>query len=90
VENEENMDSHKETKDLSSYFSTSPVQELVKKTKIVLDSQNLPNPYDDTDVHEHKCANCNVYFTCVLPLCDGGLADPDLCQDCYEAIGEVW
>ncbi len=69
-----------QTKDLQYKSSTGGVQDPVDSGKEVL----------DTDLHEHRCKNCEAGFQCALPLCDGGLADPDLCPDCAETLEGIW
>jgi hypothetical protein len=51
---------------------------------------NLHKSIQGTYLHTHKCKNCGEEFQCALPLCDGGLADPDLCPDCAEVLDGIW
>ncbi len=55
-----------------------------------LNPNDLPNPFDDTVLHEHRCANCNTRFTCVLPDCTGSWLDPQLCGDCADTLEGIW
>jgi len=67
-----------------------PVESAVDSRNIILDTQNLPNPFDDTLLHEHSCRNCGRRYHCALPLCNGSWLDAELCPDCepvLEAIG---
>lgn len=52
--------------------------------------QELPNPLDETLLHEHTCKNCQVRFFCALPDCGGGWADPELCPDCERWLDGIW
>ena len=55
-----------------------------------LDMNNLPNPMDDTLLHEHICKNCSVKWFCADPTCDGGCCDPPLCPSCQEVLEGIW
>jgi tRNA G26 N,N-dimethylase Trm1 len=41
-------------------------------------------------LHEHECKNCHAKFQCSDPLCDGSLADPELCHECREVLKQIW
>lgn len=70
--------------------STGVILTRVESIDRSVDMADLPNPFDDTLLHEHRCANCNIRFTCTLPDCTGSWLDPQLCQGCDEAIGSIW
>jgi hypothetical protein len=64
---------------------------LNKSTGVILTRvMSIEGSVDGTVLHEHRCKNCGAGFQCTLPLCDGGLADPDLCPDCAEVLDGIW
>jgi hypothetical protein len=75
-----------ETKELHGNSSTGSTAKAVHSPKIPLDA----NPYEDTDIHIHRCKNCSVPFFCSLPLCNGGWLDPELCPECEELLEGIW
>jgi hypothetical protein len=64
--------------------------EMNAGTKEALTKNDLPNPYDATDIHEHNCRNCGKRFYCALPLCNGSWLDPELCENCEEVLKGIW
>ena len=50
----------------------------------------LPNMFDDTILHTHRCKNCLCKFWCADPLCGDSMFDPELCPACVEALEGIW